>query len=340
MERIKLPFASMIIEFTDRDRALEQINEWAERGMSLPVVSFGPEGCGKTAILKQAAHMLRELGYNVFYINPLESEFMAEIEDKDVKKQFFEIVQEAIKSERWSWIANSVILLTRELLKRRKRKIAVIVDDAFQAIGLDKAAAYVKGLLGLIEHPPQPYDRIIAIAATSEGVSRAEIGRHLWSKLIPTWNMPKKGFEELYEKIPGQKPSFEEVWQWTGGNPRILSMLYEANWNYEKVIQNFIEKKKLDNFVFTLSQEEREWLADAIEDPDSLYARERIPLMNKLVEMNLLIDEIHYRDPDLWIDQPPPKKDLELGIGSKAAWQTPIHKKAIKQALQNTQKTP
>jgi hypothetical protein len=36
MERIKLSFASMIIEFTDRDRALEQINEWAEKGTWSP----------------------------------------------------------------------------------------------------------------------------------------------------------------------------------------------------------------------------------------------------------------------------------------------------------------
>jgi hypothetical protein len=36
------------------------------------------------------------------------------------------------------------------------------------------------------------------------------------------WNMPRKGFEELYEKIPGPKPSFEEIWRLTGGNPSVF----------------------------------------------------------------------------------------------------------------------
>jgi hypothetical protein len=42
-----------------------------------------------------------------------------------------------------------VIDLTREILKKRRRKIAIIADDVFQAIGLDIAVAYVKGLTRL-----------------------------------------------------------------------------------------------------------------------------------------------------------------------------------------------
>ena len=37
--------------------------------------------------------------------------------------------------------------------------------------------------------------------------------------------------------------------------------------------------------------------------------------MERLVDINVLIDSITYRDPPLWIDQPPPERDLELGIG-------------------------
>ncbi|MFZ8856736.1 MAG: ATP-binding protein, partial [Candidatus Caldarchaeales archaeon] len=39
-------------EFVDRDRALGQIVEWAERSTRFPVVVFGPEGCGKSAFLR------------------------------------------------------------------------------------------------------------------------------------------------------------------------------------------------------------------------------------------------------------------------------------------------
>jgi hypothetical protein len=55
----------------------------------------------------------------------------------------------------------------------------VLVDDAFQAIGLEKSAMYVKSLLSLVEYPPEGYERVAAIVATSEGFSRWEIGRHL-----------------------------------------------------------------------------------------------------------------------------------------------------------------
>jgi hypothetical protein len=90
---------------------------------------------------------------------------------------------------------------------------------------LDKVEVYGKSLLNLIEYPPEPYERIVIIVATSEGLSRWRIGRHLWAWIIPMWNMGRKDFEELYEKIPGSKPSFDEVWRLTGGNPRTLSML-------------------------------------------------------------------------------------------------------------------
>jgi hypothetical protein len=39
--------------------------------------------------------------------------------------------------------------------------------------------------------------------------------------------MPRKGFEELYEKIPSPKPEFEDIWRLTGGNPRMFAQLYE-----------------------------------------------------------------------------------------------------------------
>jgi len=79
-----------------------------------------------------------------------------------------------------------------------------VVDDAFQVIGVDKAAAYVKGLLNMIEHPVYDYDRMVVLVATSEGLSREEIGRHSWAEITPIWNMPRGGFKQLYEKLTGQ----------------------------------------------------------------------------------------------------------------------------------------
>ena len=90
-------------------------------------------------------------GYDVFYLHPLDRAFSAEVDDPDVKRLFLDLVRRTLEDERWGRLAMAVFDLTREILRRRK--VAVIADDIFQAIGLDKAA-YVKGSLNMIEHPP------------------------------------------------------------------------------------------------------------------------------------------------------------------------------------------
>jgi len=334
VKRIKLSFAGLEVEFADRVRGIEQVLEWSERGTWFPVVVFGPEGCGKTAWLRQAAEVLRERGYEVFYIHPLDRLVYAEVSVPSIKEAFLEFARKALAEDALSRIAWALFDFVRDLLKVRKAKVAIIADDVFQAIGLRYAAAYVKGLLNMIEHPVERYEKIVAIVATSEGVSRSEIGRHRWANLMPMWNMSREGFEQLYRQIPEPKPSFEEVWRLTGGNPGMLAKLYQMKWSVDEVIKSIITFKKLDTFILTLSAEERKWLLEAVENPDTLLAKEKLPLINKLIELNLIIDSITYRDPGLWIDQPPPQKDLELGIGKHIAWQTPLHREAIRRALQ------
>jgi hypothetical protein len=73
------------------------------------------------------------------------------VDDPDVKRLFLDLVRRTLEDEGWGRLAMTVFDFTREVLRRRK--VAVIADDVFQAIGLDKAAAYVKGLLNMIEHP-------------------------------------------------------------------------------------------------------------------------------------------------------------------------------------------
>jgi len=80
MRRIKLSFAQDVeVVFVDREMALKKIGEWAEKGVINVQVVFGPEGCGKSAWLRQSSEVLRGLGFDVIYINPVEKEFYAEL---------------------------------------------------------------------------------------------------------------------------------------------------------------------------------------------------------------------------------------------------------------------
>jgi len=102
VHKIKLELApGLTVEFTDREKALRQVEEFAERGTRFPVVIFGPEGCGKTAFLRQAAYMLKELGYEVFYLHPLDRVFLAEVDDVDVKTFFLELARKTLEDEKW-----------------------------------------------------------------------------------------------------------------------------------------------------------------------------------------------------------------------------------------------
>jgi hypothetical protein len=145
--------------------------------------------------------------------------------------------------------------------------------------------------------------------------------------------MSREGFKELYEKIPGEKPPFEEAWRLTGGNPKLLGELYRADWDGDRVLDAIAAARKLRSLVARLSREERAWLSEAVGDPDTLFTRERMGLLDRLVELNLVVDDVPYRKEYLWVDQPPPERDPELGIGRYVAWQTPLHREAVRRVL-------
>ena len=335
--RVKLILTKDLeVEFTDREKALSQIEDIARKGTRFPLTIYGPEGCGKTALFKQAKAILEEHGYNVVYVNPLAREVGGILQ---YSTSIRDVVRDVLKlfPDPFSKIVDVAISIAGEVMRRLKKpRIAVLMDDLFQAIGLNKAEAYTKTLLNLIEYPPGDYENIVVLVSSSEGVTRDRIGRHRWATIRVMWNMGRRGFRELYDKIPGRKPVFEETWRWAGGNPSILAKLIEVNWSRSQLVDEIVRARKLDKLVMRLSSEELEILKQAIEDPDIVFKKlgeeAGYSLEKKLVELNL-ITEIWDREEYLWIDAPPPLKDLELGIGKHYAWQTPVHRDAVRKAI-------
>ena len=72
----------------------------------------------------------------------------------------------------------------------------------------------------------------------------------------------------------------------------------------------------------------------AADGPGDMSTREGTPLMDNLVDTNLVADTLPRRDPRHWAGEPPPVKDSGLGIGRCVAWQTPLHREAVRRALE------
>jgi len=339
MRRAKVVFAGRTVEFVDRSRAIKQIEELGEKGTWRVFVVYGPEGCGKTALLRQAAEILEdELGYSVIYVNPLAEraeELLAFTPSiRDIVKEVLGLFPEP-----YSRTVDVAVSIASYVVKRLPRpRVAVLMDDIFQAVGLDRAEAYVKTLLNLIEWPPAEYERIIVLVTSSEGVTRTRVGRHRWAEILTMWNMPLEGFGELYNLLPEPKPSLEAVWRLTGGNPKALEELYRENWSADRVTNKIILGRGV---TYAFVSKWGRYLEEAVEDPDSLWrgAGEAEKLVGELVERNLIVFHLPPREEGYWVDEPPPERDLELGVGRYVAWQTPLHREAVRRALEQAQRS-
>ncbi len=111
----------------------------------------------------------------------------------------------------------------------------------------------------------------------------------------------------------------------------MLAKLYKYRWSHARLINDLaLERKITASFI----ERWRSWLEKAVEELDALWKPEAPQeLVKELVERNLIIYFLPERDPWFWVDNPPPERDPELGIGRYIAWQTPLHREAIQRIL-------
>ena len=129
MRRVELELVpGLRVEFMDRERGLGQVVEWAVRGTRFPVVIFGPEGCGKSAFLRQVSAMFRELGFDVFYLHPLERGFRAEVAVPGIRREFVQFVERALGESALGRVAWAALDFVRKLQRARRGRIAVVAS--------------------------------------------------------------------------------------------------------------------------------------------------------------------------------------------------------------------
>jgi len=108
--------------------------------------------------------------------------------------------------------------------------------------------------------------------------------------------------------------------------------LHKSGWNVDRLVEALIREKELTSSFIA---KWRRWLEEAVEDPEALWSPDAPEeLIKQLTEKNLIVYNMYNRDPYFWIDQPPPERDPELGIGKNVAWQTPLHREAVRRALE------
>jgi AAA+ ATPase superfamily predicted ATPase len=134
--KIKLSFVpGLEVEFVDREKAIKQVEEFTEKGTRFPIVVFGPEGCGKTAWLKQATFILRELGFEAIYIDPLHRDFIAYTDISEAVKRLAEATSEVIGVAQVKLATLALDILKDLISIWRKKRVAILIDEVFQAIG-------------------------------------------------------------------------------------------------------------------------------------------------------------------------------------------------------------
>ncbi|ABM80598.1 ATP-binding protein [Hyperthermus butylicus] len=338
----------MYVRFVDRAAELSILLGLAERGSGVPIYLYGPEGCGKTRLLRELVARLREhSSYLVAYIDALEERDpgRAVAGSDELRRLILDAVRSAGGGPLGVILVYAVARVLASIERRlvEGRHVVIVVDDVARPLGLDSVEAYVKSLLRLVEYDLAEKNpaSVLVVASTSEGLSLEKLKRHpTWVSVKLLWGLPREGFEELAGLLgaPGTE-LVGDVWRFTGGNPRALIQIATVyQWNIKAWLRDLDASIIVPVLAEAKARGLLAELREVLEDPDSIITSATPGLQQVgqlLVEHNLLI----YKAIATLTGESIPANQ-ELGIGRYYAWQLPAYRILLRKHLQGQLGTP
>ncbi|BES81794.1 ATP-binding protein [Pyrodictium abyssi] len=331
----------MVVRFVDRVAELSVLQGFAERGAGVPIYLYGPEGCGKTRLLRELVSRLEGArDYLVVYVDALEERDpgRAVRGSEELRRLLLDAVRGAAGGPLGVLLAYAVTRVVSSLERRlvEGRHVVVIVDDVARPLGLERLEAYVKSLLRLVEYDlAELYPAsVLVVASTSEGLSLERLRRHpTWVSLRLLWGLPRSAFHELATGLGAPDTGVaEEAWRLTGGNPRALIQIATVYmWDIDAWLRGLDASLAAPLVAEARARGLLHALQRVVADPDSIVA-EADPALQQVARLLLKNNLIVYKAVATLTGETIPA-DPGLGIGSYYAWQLPAYRELLRRRL-------
>ena len=314
--------------FIDREEELGVLRDYAENGFYPVLFIYGPEGCGKTRLLREFISSIEEPGdYITVYLDAQSvGSFEEAVCAPPVVLETFSTAAGAISEPVGRFVARVLPLVVKKVFERklRGRRVVIAVDDVARPLGVDVIESYAKKLLDLLEWlMARGAESVLIIATTSEGSSPSILARHSYVVLSELWNLSRDSTEKLLEALNAPEKLYEKVWVLTGGNPRAVISIAAKRWKVDVWFSEVVRNVRLSSRSIVFRY--RSQLRYVVEDIDRVI---EFPDLEKgLIEANLIVP----------VNRPclgyTPLPDEELGIGEYYAWQIPAYRSALRECL-------